>query len=372
MKTDILVVGGYGHVGGQICRLLAASYPGRVYAAGRSLERAEQFCRDAGGGIMPLRLDVGKPISRQLLDSVKLVIMCLDQTAADFAESCLKAGTDYVDVSANGRFFEVMEQLKRRDRHVNGTALLSVGLAPGLTNLLALKAVQAMDHIDRIEIGIMLGLGDAHGKAAIEWTVDSLNREFEITENRLFRKVSSFSEGRKTDFGRKWGIRTAFRFPFSDQQTLPSTLDVPSISTRLCFDSRMATTAVSVLRKAGFIRFLRRGGLRKLAIQAFGKLKFGSEGYAVKIAGYGKLAGADTVAEYGIQGEREADVTAAVAAAAAKEMYEGSMPKGIFHIEQLFELDLLDHGISLRLNGSERASHVSLVKPIQSWYRIQS
>lgn len=42
-KDRIVVVGGYGHVGATICKNLGNAYPGRVYAAGRSLEKAEAF-----------------------------------------------------------------------------------------------------------------------------------------------------------------------------------------------------------------------------------------------------------------------------------------------------------------------------------------
>ncbi|WP_138754773.1 saccharopine dehydrogenase family protein [Paenibacillus sinopodophylli] len=372
MKTDIIVVGGYGHVGGQICKLLADSYPGHIYAAGRNIERAELFCRAVGGRVKPLRLDVGKPIPKQLLERAKVVIMCLDQTATDFAMACLKEGIAYIDVSANGLFFEAMEQLKKQDVTLKGTALLSVGLAPGLTNLLSLKAVQALDTAERIEIGIMLGLGDAHGKAAIEWTVDSLTQSFSITEHHRLRKVSSFDEGKKADFGGSWGNRTAYRFPFSDQQTLPTTLGVPSISTRLCFDSRFVTKTIAVLQRLGFMRLLRIGWIRELAIQSFGKLRIGSEGYAVKIAGYGKQGEMDTIVEFGLQGEKEADITAGVAAAAAMAMYESELPKGIFHVEQLFELNLHEQGIALRLKGNEDAWDVSTVNPIQSWSRTRT
>jgi nucleoside-diphosphate-sugar epimerase len=37
MRTDIVVIGGYGHVGAQICMLLSDRFPGAVYAAGRNL-----------------------------------------------------------------------------------------------------------------------------------------------------------------------------------------------------------------------------------------------------------------------------------------------------------------------------------------------
>jgi saccharopine dehydrogenase (NAD+, L-lysine-forming) len=43
----------------------------------------------------------------------------------------------------------------------------SVGLAPGLTNLLAKYCLEWLGTVDALEIGILLGLGEAHGPAAI-------------------------------------------------------------------------------------------------------------------------------------------------------------------------------------------------------------
>ncbi|KIV54297.1 hypothetical protein AM501_18810 [Aneurinibacillus migulanus] len=53
MKEHIVVVGGYGRVGQTICRELGELYPGKVYAAGRSLECAEQFSRTTGRKVRP-------------------------------------------------------------------------------------------------------------------------------------------------------------------------------------------------------------------------------------------------------------------------------------------------------------------------------
>ena len=372
MKTDIIVVGGYGHVGGQICKLLAAKFPGMVYAAGRSLERAKQYCSSTGGKVKPLRIAAGEPLDERLLDRTKLVVMCLDQTDTAFAEACLLAGADYVDVSANGAFFAAMELMHERTAGICGTAVLSVGLAPGLTNLLALKASQSLDEASRIDIAVMLGLGDAHGKAAIEWTVDSLAATYSITETGNARRVSSFTEGMKTDFGAELGKRTAYRFPFSDQMTLPRTLGIPTVSTRLCFDSRTVTGFMALLKGIGFDRLLGAERIRKLAIDACGKLRVGSARYAVKIAGYGKKAGADAVVEFGIQGVKEAEVTAKTAIAVVERMYGSKLPRGVYHIEQLFELELYKEQIALRLKIDDSASPRSIIGDIQSWSRSQS
>lgn len=45
---SIVVVGGYGAVGQIVCTTLAERFPGKVFAAGRNVRKAEAFSRRAG------------------------------------------------------------------------------------------------------------------------------------------------------------------------------------------------------------------------------------------------------------------------------------------------------------------------------------
>lgn len=370
MKQDIVVIGGYGHVGAQICRILGDKYPGDVYAAGRSLERAKQFCSTTGGKVKPLRIALGEPVNKHLLHRVKLVVMCLDQQDTSFVKACLESGTHYVDVSANGPFFTQLEMLGRSGEELKATAVLSVGLAPGLTNLLARQAKLAMDRTESIDISVMLGLGDSHGKAAIEWTVDSLSASFNIVEKGLSVPVNSFTDGKQTDFGGSIGRHTAFRFPFSDQFTLPRTLGIPSVSTRLCFDSRLATVSIAVLQKMGLMTLLRGERGRNIAVKSFGKLRFGSERFAVKVDAYGYKDGSRMLGEYSIQGINESKITAKTAAAVAEAVYSAAeLPTGVFHLEQLFGMTMHKEHLLLALTGEGEIGPYYEIDDVEYWSR---
>lgn len=221
MKEDIIVIGGYGHVGGRICGLLGGRFPGNVYAAGRSAEKAEKFAGGFEGKVKPLRLDISEGIGKRLLAEARLVIMCMDQKNAALPKSVLSSGTHYLDVSANGSSLMELERLGGTARDSGATAVLSAGLAPGLTNLLAQRAVMSLDKTEGIAISIMLGLGDDHGKAAVEWMLDSIGSSYEVMERGELVSVQCFKDGRKADFGDGLGcarliailFRTNCRFP---------------------------------------------------------------------------------------------------------------------------------------------------------------
>lgn len=341
-RDAIVVIGGYGHVGGSICRELGEAYPGRVYAAGRSLEKAEAFSASTGGKVRPLQLDVRQAVEQPLPEDTRLVVMCLDQTDTGFMARCLRQGIRYMDISAETAFLLQAAELNQTAVESGATACLSIGLAPGLTNLLAKDASTMLEHIEHIDIAIMLGLGDEHGQAAMEWTLQHMATDFTLRRSsEAAVRVHSFADGQSFDMGSGLGRRTAYRFNFPDQHTLPGTLSVPSVSTRLCLDPPWATRLIALLRGAGLVRLLKRDRIRRPASKLMGRLRTGSDSFAVKVEARGLLHGQPAMAEALIEGRKEAAITALVAAAAARALYERELPPGVFQLDQLFGRELL-------------------------------
>ncbi|OMF12803.1 saccharopine dehydrogenase [Paenibacillus sp. FSL H7-0331] len=341
VKNHMMVVGGYGQVGQMICRDLGELYPGKVIAAGRSYDRAEQFCLTTEGKVKPYQINIKEAVDPEIWKDIKLVVMCLDQIDPAFARTCFNNGVHYVDISADDSFLSQLEHLHEEAVAGQATAVLSIGLAPGLTNLLAAHAKHLMDQTDVIDISIMLGLGDQHGKAAIEWTVDNLGTDFTVMQAGSKVVVSSFTDGKITEFGSALGHRKSYRFNFADQHALSRTLGVPLVSTRLCFDSASVTGLLAWLRVGGVFRLLKLQRIRHAVIQLFGKLRFGKEMFAVKIDAWGKKGQDDVLIECLVQGIKEANITAKVAATVADRVYSSVLPHGVYHIDQLFEWEKL-------------------------------
>lgn len=335
MKEKIVVVGGYGHVGSGICDRLGKLYPGKVYAAGRSLDKSEAYSLTTQGRVKPMKLDSRALPDENWFREVAVVVMCLDQQDTLFAESCLKNGIHYIDVAASGDWFEKVERLADSAKIGGASAILSVGLAPGLTNLLARTVAEGSRDELSIEIGIMLGLGDSHGKAAIEWTVKGLSEPFEVTERGKKTIKQAFSEGKTAFYGSRLGRHKGYRFPFSDQVALPRSLGASSVSTRLCFDSRMVTALVALFAPLGLRRLLQWSAFRKLFASSLEAIKMGSDVYALSVVSFD---GDQVLRRARLSGRNESDITAAAAAATAKLVYEGAAPAGIFHSEELFAL----------------------------------
>lgn len=334
----ILIVGGYGAVGRNISATLGNSFPGRVIVAGRNYQKAKEFSSQIETKLIPLELDITS-ISKndKRLSGVNLVIMCIDQKGTQFVRHCIQQGIHYVDISATYVLLSEIESLHNEAKKYHSTVVLSVGLAPGVTNLLAKHCKSKIPNMRYADIYILLGLGDVHGEAAIRWSLEELNAQFSIKEAETTKQVRSFSDGKKTMFFDGIGERTAYRFNFSDQHVITKTLELDSASTRMCLDSRFVTYLYFLLKKWGVSKLFKFRIVQNFMIWFLQKFHFGSDKFIVKVEAR-KLLYQSPVYECSISGNEEARITGLVTAKVAENLYTSSFNPGVFHIEQLFNI----------------------------------
>ncbi|MNC50582.1 hypothetical protein D3C75_998290 [compost metagenome] len=157
------------------------------------------------------------------------------------------------------------------------------------------------------------------------------------------------------DFGERLGKRKAYRFNFCDQHVLPNTLSIPTVSTRLCLDSRWITAMLGMSKKLGGMKLLKYRSVSNAVIAMMGWFAGGKPQFSVKVDSWGYQHG-DTskrvyVEQY-LHGLREAEITAIVAARVIERVYAGNEPHGAYHIEQLFTLQELLSAIGSKVDYS--------------------
>lgn len=361
MHDDILIVGGYGQVGRVVADRLGRRFPGRVVVAGRSLERAEAFARQTDGRVRPRQLDATDLTDRAAaLSGVRVVVMCVDQPDAGFARACLARGIHYTDVTATYRLIEQIEAHHGVAQAHGATAVLSVGLAPGVTNLLARHASAPFERLDRIDIFVLLGLGDTHGAEALRWMVETAARPFTLQTPSGLVVVEGLSDPKATELT-GYGRRIAYRIDLSDQHVVLRTLGATVAESRVCFDSALATRLFVAMKRLGVLRWAGRLSPRVLAALS-GSLRWGSDEFVVQAEARGLLDGEEGVRASALSGRGEAEATGAVAAIVVEHLYEDALPEpGVFHVEQVFEpgevfARLEDDGFDLHLGVSSPAS----------------
>ncbi|NUW33886.1 saccharopine dehydrogenase NADP-binding domain-containing protein [Nonomuraea sp. SMC257] len=351
----MLVIGGYGAVGAQVSTTLDEWFPGRVVAAGRRPGGAR-----LPGTVRRARLDLADVAGlERLLDAerVAAVVLCVEPADAAVAETCLSRGVHLVDVGASDHLLRQVEDLA--DRATAGgaiaggataggataggataggataggaiaggataggataggaTAVLSVGLAPGLTNLLARRAHERVGGAQRIDITVLLGAGEHHGADAVAWTVARLSLPAAGGSRRCVMPG--------------YGRRTAYPLDFSDQHSLRRTLGVPAVTTRMCLDSAFSTTLLAGLRRLSVFRAARGPLARRLVTAALSRVHIGGDGFAVRVDAVNR----DRHVALALTGNAQSRATALVAAHVTRAVLGGELPGGVHHIDQL-------------------------------------
>lgn len=229
----VLVLGGYGAVGRHTVATLRARGHEPV-TAGRDAARAD------------VRLDLADHAAVAVAaDDVDVVVNAAGAEDVHLVTAVTATGTAFVDISASSDYLERIERAP-----VTAPVVLSVGIAPGLTNLLA-HAVAAADTATAstsaptgpLDVGVVLGAGEAHGAAATAWSLGLLGRRYPDTA-APGATVRNYTRGARFDL--PGGPRHLLRADFSDQHTLTRELGRP-VRTYFGTDTRFATAALGVL-----------------------------------------------------------------------------------------------------------------------------
>lgn len=329
MKDKILIIGGYGKVGSIVSKHLAQLYPDQIIVAGRSIEKAKKITNALLNGTIPLEFDVNNITNFEILSEVKLVIMCIDQNNTYFVEACINFGIHYIDITADECFITKIEALNKQAIKNNSSVILSVGLAPGITNILVKHCSNYFPKSKLIDIFILLGSGEKHGEAAYRWTFDNLHSSYVL--GNFSKPIRSFSLPKKTKL---LGKRTFYTFNFSDQHTLSKTINTEKIITRMAFDSKLLTLFIRLLRNIGLTILFKNKKVQNCLIKLFSQSNIGSDLYAVK------AVLEDTKGESyecSVVGNGEAKITAFVAVELANYLLKNKTKNGVNHVHNIVE-----------------------------------
>jgi hypothetical protein len=224
----VLVLGGYGATGSRIVASLRAAGD-VVFTAGRDAARADR--------VLDLRRLDAATVGGAASD-VDVVVNSAGVEDPAVTAAFLDRGVGFVDITATTGYVAALERLEPR-----APLLLSVGLAPGLTNLLA--AAVHRDAPGPVDVALVLGTGEEYGAASVGWSADLLGTRFadpataaailNYTRPERFRLPGS-------------GKRRLLRVDFSDQHTLTRDLAVP-VRTYFGLTSRIATASLGVMTR---------------------------------------------------------------------------------------------------------------------------
>ncbi|MBI3198579.1 MAG: DUF4166 domain-containing protein [Rhodospirillales bacterium] len=160
----VLIVGGYGIFGGRIVELLEDESRLTLIVAGRSLQRADTYCRSrdrAKAKLVPTAFDRNGDVSAQL---ASLRVDVLIDASGPFQaygvgqyrviEACLALGINYLDLADGSEFVEGVRRFDPAARAAGLYVLSGVSSFPVLTAAVVRRLSANMVRVDAIRGGI--------------------------------------------------------------------------------------------------------------------------------------------------------------------------------------------------------------------------
>ena len=351
MREDILVVGGYGAVGKHVVLELIEAFPDKIIIAGRNLRKAAAFVEQTGYPLRTMQLDIYASSNfDELLKTVHTVIICLGAKNLYFIETCIENGVHYIDISASNEIPNQVKLLESKAIQNEVTCILGVGIAPGLSTLLATKVVEKMEQVTNLEFALMLGLGEQHGLDGVKWFLENLKTDFEVNGVITRPFINKF----QANFLKPLRTRKAYSFNLADAQIIAGTLNIPDVKTYYCYDSKFMTGLVHILKKCGVLNILKSAKIFNLFLKIFGSDMMSKNGKLSDIIGLHikavGLSEGKSATYYGnITGNNSSNLTAKVASYTALQLHQNSYPKGVYYLNEVMNLDEIATVLELRV-----------------------
>lgn len=330
-----LVVGGTGAIGHHVAQLLADTGH-NVLVSSRDGDRATATARQIPDA-SPVVVDTTDD-QIELPRDVSLVVDCTGTPQTAVARATAAAGADLIDISATTTHLSAIAELDQIFVEARSTAITGVGLAPGLSTLLA-NAVHDPQRPERITINGILDTRDQHGPGSAAFTMGKIGTDF--PDPTTAAPIHNFTELRRPNLPAGFGKLFVARADFPDQQTLTRDLGVP-VTTNYGFTSTATTLAVAAATR----------------IPGAGTLLGRIAQNTPRPTGTGPwLITAETTRRSAwATGTGQARGTAAIAQLAVDRLAAGSLKPGVHTLDQMMTLDdqtlagLAHHGIAVALN----------------------
>ncbi|MEQ1775733.1 MAG: saccharopine dehydrogenase NADP-binding domain-containing protein [Burkholderiales bacterium] len=206
----ILVLGGYGHFGGRICRALSQN--AIVIVAGRDAAKAESAARALGLAHESVPLDytagdLAERISALRTDAVIHTCGPFQAQSYRVARACVEAGAHYVDLADGRAFVAGIAELDAAARARGVLVTSGASTLPALSSSVIDEHLGHFSRLDTMDISIAPGQKTPRGVATLEAVLSYCGKPFDAWEQGGWQTVYGWQDMhrfRYPDFGARW------------------------------------------------------------------------------------------------------------------------------------------------------------------------
>ncbi|POH62111.1 saccharopine dehydrogenase [Cryobacterium zongtaii] len=241
----VLIVGGYGTVGSALARLAAPSWP--LLLTGRNPAKGQELATDLGATVRRWDLNSPEPFSA----APRAIVSTVNDPDDRVVRAAVRAGIPYVDVT---RWTSRMLRAATTASLLQPTApvLLSSGWMGGIVNIVAASLSNELGGADSIEVAIRYDVKDRAGVDSVDF-MDRLGQDYEVRHAGAAAIVTPLSDARWANIGAHRTLVARLDTP--EQLTLPLTLGVDSVATRIGFSSNVSSRALLAAKAVGLFRW---------------------------------------------------------------------------------------------------------------------
>ena len=223
----VIVLGGAGDMGSAAVRDLASDASiERLTIADRDLAAAQRLATALGGGrIQGAGVDVEAPETAVALirghDVVAGAVGPFYRFEAPMVRAAIEAGVDYVSICDDYDAARNVLALDAEARRAGVTVLTGLGWTPGLSNVLARRAADRMDHVREINVSWAGSASDSEGFAVILHTIHIFTGAVPSFQNGRWVEVPAGSDPERVRFPAPLGEVEVFHLGHPEPVTLP-------------------------------------------------------------------------------------------------------------------------------------------------------
>ena len=208
-RQRIVVLGGYGHFGGRICRALAKGGGAELVVAGRSVARSRAFAAglrqsNPAGKVRSAVLDRSAASFERDLGALTPTIVV--HAAGPFqdqdyrvAEACLRHGSHYVDLADGRRFVADFHRLDRDAKRCGVLLVAGASTLPAVSSAVVDRLGDGLASIERIETAILPANRTERGRGTIAAVFSYVGKEIPVLRDGEWTVGHGWLDVRKVD-----------------------------------------------------------------------------------------------------------------------------------------------------------------------------
>jgi len=267
MVNKILIIGSNGILGRHIVEKAISAFGVKNivisdYREARLIEQKNQITSVFGIEPFYKIIDIKseESIRRGLID-INLVIVAIQQEMPLIQKLCIKLGINSIDLSVNPSF--INQTLRLNSIHeIKSLQLITGGLFPGLSGILAKKISESSIQNEPFDIGLLQSANGTNGKTGVSDMLMLFDKDVELLKKETIEKHSGYSYKKKFEYPEPFGIKTLRLANFIERDYLKEYGIKSNYWTS--FDKPSLNTIISILKKLRFLKLFKYPKIREV------------------------------------------------------------------------------------------------------------